>query len=436
MVPRSFPEPKRIQWLAILASLAVIAIYAFLVLSLSLNIPFRDDFQDILMFVVEFNQAAGVTDGLSALLHQHADHLTASSRLIYYLVYLLQGEVNFRTLTVLAHIGLIVIAWLLYLQIDSDSRFRPLFLVCLVLLLFQPRAYGLVIWPMATFQWYFSFCYVLASLYLLGRDGAGSYAAAVIAAVLATFTMSNGQLVWFIGTLGILQRRGEPAYAFRPLLTVWLLTAAVVLVVFYASYSPVYPLRELLGYAFDHPLVILRAFLAMLGSAVGMGSLLWSQVLGAAALALSVGLLAQGVKRGITAAHLFLVYCVASIGIIVLSRAFFAAAFEIPFATVVLNPRYSFASIMLWAILFVLIVNRLRIDGLGRMAGLIVACAALNICFYVVFVPALKTHQLERIDHYNRFGMNYSPMWPTKPTQQKATELGIYYPPERPYKPD
>jgi hypothetical protein len=433
MVPRLSPELKRIKWLAILASLAVIAIYAFRVLSMSLNIPFRDDFQDILIFVVEFNQASGVIDGLSALLHQHADHLTASSRLIYYLVYLLEGEVNFRTLTVLAHIGLIVLAWLFYLQIDSDSRLRPLYLVCLLLLLFHPRAYGLVIWPMACFQWYFSFYYVLASLYFLGRGGPGSYAAAVVTAVLASFTMSTGQLVWFLGILGILQRRGDPAYAFRSLLTVWLCTAAVVLVVFHAIYEPVTPLRALLEYAFDKPLVIVQAFLAMLGSAVGMGSLLWSQVLGAAALALSAGLLVRGVKSGINASHLFLVYCVASIGIIVLGRAFFAAAFEMPFATVVLNPRYSFASIMLWAILFVLIVNQLRIDGLGKMAGLVIACAALNICLYVVFMPALEKHQLERIDHYNRLGMMYSPMWPTKPTLQKAAELGIYYSPERPY---
>lgn len=432
-VPRLYPGPKQIQWLAAVASLAVIVVYAIRVFPLSLNIPFRDDFQDILIFVVDFYKAHTITEAAHALLSQHADHLTYSSRIIYYLVFLLEGKVDFRTLTYLSHIGLLCTVWLLFLQTETSSPYKPLVLVCLCLLLFQPRAFGLVIWPMACFQWYFSYCYVLASLYFLCRDGPGNYAAAVITAVLASFTMSTGQLVWFIGIYAIVGRRKETAYPLRPFLTIWLATAIVTLGVFHAIYASVIPARDLFEYALNEPFVIVQAFFALMGSALGMGDMLWSQVLGAGAFLISAGLLVQGVRRQINAAHLFLVYCMGTIGVIVLSRAFAANAFEVPLESVVLVPRYSIASIMLWAILFVLFVNQLRTVNLVKITALIVACAALNAGLYVVFMPALKQHQLDRINYFNRVGMTYSPRWPTKPTLQEAARLGIYYPPERPY---
>ena len=124
-------ERKHAYLLAAFASVAVIVVYASLIFPLSLNIPYRDDFQDILIFVVEFSQSTTLVDAMSAFLHQHADHLTYSSRIFFYLTFLLQGEVDFRTLVVASHLGLLALIALFYLQSNSDSKLKPLLLVCI-----------------------------------------------------------------------------------------------------------------------------------------------------------------------------------------------------------------------------------------------------------------------------------------------------------------
>ena len=105
-----------------IASLAVVSIYATAIFSQSLNIPFRDDFQDILIFVVEFHAASGIRDSMRVLVEQHADHLTYALRVFYYLIFMLEGEVNFRTMVVVSHLGVLFLSCLFYAQIDVISR--------------------------------------------------------------------------------------------------------------------------------------------------------------------------------------------------------------------------------------------------------------------------------------------------------------------------
>lgn len=432
----SHAERSPLYWPALIASLVVAGAFAFNVLSLSLNIPFRDDFQDILILVVEFTKADSMREALTALVHQHADHLTYSSRLIYLLVYALEGEVNFITLNVVAHLGLFIAAYFFYLQIEDKSIYRPLWLICLLLLLFQPRAYTLVLWPMAAFQWYFSYTYVLASLFFLSRGNTGHYWAALVTAILATFTMSTGQLIWFLGGILIFMRRKDFSLSQGWTLSIWASTAVLVLLVFHSIYESTFPSSNLIEYAISEPLVIVQAFLAMAGSAVGMGDLMWSQIFGALSCLISLSFLIMGWRTRLGASHLFLLYCLGTIGIIVLGRTFMSAAFDMPLENLVLKPRYTFSSIMLWVTLFVLLVNSLGTIDTRKIGVLLTACVALNISLYILFVPALEKHQLQRLQFYNRVGMTLSADWPTKPTLDKAADLGIYFPPKRPYQPN
>ena len=192
---------------SVIASLAVVSIYATAIFSQSLNIPFRDDFQDILIFVVEFHAASGIRDSMRVLVEQHADHLTYALRVFYYLIFMLEGEVNFRTMVVVSHLGVLFLSCLFYAQIDVISRLKPVFFVCLFLLLLHPRAYGLLIWPMATFAFFFAFAYPLATFALLKNPAGYRYPLAILCAVLATFTMSIGQLVWVLGLLFLWMER-------------------------------------------------------------------------------------------------------------------------------------------------------------------------------------------------------------------------------------
>jgi hypothetical protein len=429
-------EKTHLYLLAILASAAVIGIYAYTVFPMSLNIPYRDDFQDILIFVVGFSQADKLSDAVPIIMHQHADHLTLSSRIFYYLTYRVQGEVDFRTLTYVSHLGLVALAWLFYLQIGCESRYKPLFLVCLILLLFHPRAAGLIIWPMATFQYYFIYVYFLASLYLLSSGGRGRFTAAVLAAALASFTMSVGQLTWIFGLVAIYGRRREAGFPFGFYLTAWLIASAVVLTVYHTWFEPGAHTRDMIMYSLDRPLMAAQVFFGILGSAVGMGNMLLSQVFGVVALAGSVAFLVRGMKTGLSPLHLLLVFSLLSIGMIAVGRLLVAAAFQLPLEEMALKPRYAFFSMMLWITILVLLVNQLHLVDVKKLVVLVALCAAFNIGIYRIFEPALREHRRDRIDYFNKFGLSLGPEWPTRPTLKKAAELGIYTPPERPYRPD
>ena len=179
MVIKNHTEKTHVYLVATFLSVAVMIAYASLIFPLSLNIPFRDDFQDILIFVVEFSQSTTFVDSMSVFLHQHADHLTYSSRIFFYLTFMLQGEVDFRTLVVLSHLGLLALVALFYLQSNSDSKLKPLLVVCICLLLLQPRAHGMIIWPMASFQYFFVYAYCLAALSLIHQSGKLCFLAAI-----------------------------------------------------------------------------------------------------------------------------------------------------------------------------------------------------------------------------------------------------------------
>jgi hypothetical protein len=418
-----------------IASLAVVSIYATAIFSQSLNIPFRDDFQDILMFVVEFHAASGIRDSMRVLVEQHADHLTYASRVFYYLIFMLEGEVNFRTMVVVSHLGVLFLSWLFYAQIDVISRLKPVFFVCLFLLLLHPRAYGLLIWPMATFAFFFTFAYPLATFALLKNPAGYRYPLAILCAVLATFTMSMGQFVWVLGLLFLWLERHVLGGRYRGYLFGWIMAALATMVLFYSYFSPQFQMSDLLGYVLENPIHSLQVYVTMLGSGLGFGHVPLSQVLGVASLLASVFFLFQGFRGELKPLHYFLLFNLASIAAIVMGRAYAAAFFEMTVGEIALKPRYTFASLMLWLTLFVLWLNSVKAVSLLRVVSVLAIAMFYNAACYQVFYPQFEQHRKQRLGYFNSVGVADSIAWPTQAILKKAEDAGVYVQPQRPYKP-
>lgn len=418
-----------------IASLAVVSIYAAAIFSQSLNIPFRDDFQDILIFVVEFHAASGIWDSMRVLVEQHADHLTYASRVVYYLTFMLEGEVNFRTMVVVSHLGVLLLSCLFYAQIELGSRLKPVFFVCLFLLLLHPRAYGLLIWPMATFAFFFAFAYPLVTFALLKNPAGYRYPLAILCAVLATFTMSMGQFVWVLGLLFLWMERHVLESRYRGYLFGWVLAALATMVLFYSYFSPQFQMSDLLGYVLENPIHSLQVYLTMLGSGLGFGHVPLSQVLGVVSLLASVFFLFQGFRSELKPLHYFLLFNLASIAVIVMGRAYGFSFFEASVGEIALRPRYTFASLMLWVTLFVLWLNYTKTVSFLRVVSILAIAMLYNAACYQVFYPQFEQHRKQRLGNFNRLGVVDSIAWPTQEILKKAEEAGIYVQPKRPYKP-
>ena len=418
-----------------IASLAVVSIYATAIFSQSLNIPFRDDFQDILIFVVEFHAASGIRDSMRVLVEQHADHLTYALRVFYYLIFMLEGEVNFRTMVVVSHLGVLFLSCLFYAQIDVISRLKPVFFVCLFLLLLHPRAYGLLIWPMATFAFFFAFAYPLAVFSLLKSPSGYRYPLAILCAVLATFTMSIGQLVWVLGLLFLWMERHVLESRYRGYLFGWVLAALATMVLFYSYFSPQFQMSDLLGYVLENPIHSLEVYVTMLGSGLGFGHAPLSQVLGVVSLLVSVFFLFQGVKNGLKPLHYFLLFNLGSIAMIVMGRVYGFAFFDTPVEKIALRPRYTFASLMLWLTLFVLWLNAIKTLSFLKVVSILAIAIVYNAACYQVFYPKFEQHRKQRLAYFNNIGVRHSEAWPTRKILKKSEDSGIYVQPQKPYKP-
>lgn len=436
--------------LSLVATALVIAWYASRVFPWGLDIPHRDDFQDILEFIIAVNNASDWAQVKSALFDQHADHLTTASRLGYYLVFLVQGHVNFPTLAYVSHIGLIMLMALYWLQSEGSEKHKSMVLVALALLLFQPRAYTLMNWPMASFGFFFEYGYTLATLHFVSRGKHISFLFAIAAGVLATFTMSIGQLVWPLGLIALFLRRSETDLPVKTYIIVWLCAAALVLSFFYSIFAPALPMRVMIEYAINKPLVALQMLLATSGSAVGMGNLLASQILGAIAWVASAMFIINGLRNKLGTLHLFLLFNLAVFGIITLGRVFAIEMWVmVNLDTVALLPRYSFASLNLWVTLTLLCWNHYASASLdstpNQLAGerngqsarlpllLLAICLGFNILSWRVFEPQLIAHHDRRVSDFNRYGLEPGRGVPFEASARAAAKEGIYVPPERPY---
>ena len=193
------------RWLPAGLIIAVVAYYFGFLYRHTLNVPFADDIYDILAVLSQVIAAEDKMSAFQILFAQHNDHRTLASRLIYCLSYLMSGKIDFRELTFLANLALPLLLLCFYLMAQKDQK-RLWILVPAALFLFQLRAYGINLWAMAAFAYFYVFLYGFYSLFFLNDVSRGRFIIAAILASLATFTLASGQVIWLIGLASLLHQ--------------------------------------------------------------------------------------------------------------------------------------------------------------------------------------------------------------------------------------
>lgn len=135
---------------------------------------------------------------------QYLDHRTNASRTLVYVAYLIEGEMNFRTLTLLANLALPLILCLFYLCVRGEE-YRWSMLLVSALLLLNLRTPALILHSQAGFAYYYVFFL---------RSPVCSPAQGDLAEVLARgravharqLTFASGQIVWLMGLANLLHR--------------------------------------------------------------------------------------------------------------------------------------------------------------------------------------------------------------------------------------
>ena len=187
-----------LRWLPILAFSAVIAHHFWFVNSHAPNIPYQDDVLDLLHFVSLVESTAGADSQFQEWFRQYVDHRTIASRLQVYGAYLVQGEVNFHSLSLLTNLALPLILLLFYLRVREEEE-RWILLLASALLLLHLRFFSLIVWSQAAFAYYYVFFYAFACLFALHKVTPAKFALAAVLCTLSSFTYAAGQIVWALG---------------------------------------------------------------------------------------------------------------------------------------------------------------------------------------------------------------------------------------------
>lgn len=415
------------RWLPAGLILVAAALYATLLHRCAMDVPFADDIFDVVKVLSDVTAAEHYRSALEILYAQHNDHRTLSSRLVYLAIYLTTGEIDFRGLIFLANLALVALLVLLY-RAARDHQQALLVLLPAALILLQLRCYGIILWSMAAFAYFYVFLYGFLSLYCLQRLSPPGFALAALLAALATFTLASGQLVWLLGLASLLLHPpGQSSHRFRYLLA-WMLLAALAIALWRGGLeTPNTPLA-MLDRVLASPGYYLLYALTLTGNAFSETSVALAATAGAA---MWSGLLVATLQSR-TAARRWPMLCCWYVVLTILAMTLGRA----PYSTVeyALSSRYSFPSVLLLATLWVVIAVQAPIRNIGALAAAGLLAAAYWAGSWHLYAAPLQTHLERRVDNYNRekYWSWPRPMKETNAIVAQAIARGIYSPPERP----
>jgi hypothetical protein len=414
-------------WLPAAFIVATVAWYFAYIHQHAMNVPFADDIYDVVKVLSDVEQAGSVADAFDILYAQHNDHRTISSRLVYGLTLIARGELDFRLLIFLANGALLLILCALYLSARQHPM-KYLVLLPAAMVLFQLRFYGIMLWSMAAFAYFYVFLYGFCGLYCLHRVTPGRFAAACLLATLATFTLASGQLAWVMGFVSIVHQCLIRRTAHWRYLLGWSLLALIAWYCWRIGLeTPNQPIAMLQRFIADPGYYVLYT-LTLTGNAFSESSVAIAAGAGAAMLATLAAVTYATRRHEDKRLELCCWYIALTVVAMTLGRA--------PYSTIeyALSSRYSFPSVLLLSSLWVLVAVRLKLRD-PRLLGVVALLAGVYLfTMYRIYEAPMQQHLTKRIDNFNQ-GKYWSwprPMKETNAIVARAIEQGLYRPPDRP----
>jgi hypothetical protein len=171
-----------------------VGIYFFFVIYFSENIPFMDDYDAILKFVIDFAGEESFLKRIQLVFAQHNDHRLAFLHLVVLAQYYVSGVINFQYLIILGNLSVIAILFVLWKSFDCSKNKLYHFLP-VVYLLFSLAYFEASLWAMVSLSGLSVVALSFAAIYLLGKDKNSHFIGSCVFATAAVFTQGNGKIV-------------------------------------------------------------------------------------------------------------------------------------------------------------------------------------------------------------------------------------------------
>ena len=201
-------KQKALNLIAYLILSSVVLHYFYLIYKYSINFPYFDDYYAILNFLNKWVLIPEINDRITLLFSQWNEHRIVFARIVTLSEYVLLGQVNFRLLILFGNSALIVILIYVYKSFLLKHKVSLLYLIPVSLLLFNFRYYEISFWAMATLSSLWVLSFAIMSFYFLFKENNYSIYLSMFFAVIATFTIANGMMVFFAGAFVLILNKG------------------------------------------------------------------------------------------------------------------------------------------------------------------------------------------------------------------------------------
>lgn len=367
----------------------------------AVNLPWRDDYQDILLFLAQLFQSNSVSETIGAYARPHADHLTLSSRLWYAGAFAIMGELDFRALTFISSA-----IWLVVTAILVRQSFRlsgnPIVALVLATILLAPGYMKLASWAMASFAFFLMVAYALLVFLLLSYNNITAKLFAILFAVLATFTLSSGLLIWPVGLVVLCI--GPHSSSKRTLLSLWLAGAAMCLICYFTLRAGQQSwLSNLLESNLVSPIYTVEFTLSILGGALSLNSTSISIYAGLLFLSLTTLLITQA--RRLAFEPMFHLFAFIFLSLLLIS---FGRSYSYQFINGLeasLFPRYRFLSTVAWGLLLTLLFTTTKERFRHGSWLMLVLAIVFYIDAHARYLPESRAFHEKRLSEYKRKGI-------------------------------
>ncbi len=242
---------------AVFCAIPVVIFYAA-VFAMSVNAPFQDDFDGLLEPVLLLKTGQHNWGEFWNMIYaQDDERRIVVDRLIAYGIFKLTGELNLKAMVIAGAFNLLVLVFVLY-RWFKDTRTSWLLFLPIPWLLFNVQFYETVFWAMIPFQHLAVFVWAVLTVWMLSRDSAAAFGAALITAVLTIYADVSGNFILPAGALVLAARQNWR------LLAIWV--ALIGLVAWYYFSGLVIPeYRPKFSDNFSNPLLLVSVLTTLFG---------------------------------------------------------------------------------------------------------------------------------------------------------------------------
>lgn len=185
----------------VLVSALIIGLLWWFQYTITVNVPWWDDFHGIILPVYTLFTDASLQEKVQHFFSLNNEHRVVNDRIFTLLVYLLTGSFQLKALAMLGFLNLLGI-YLVLIKVLRKTGVSYLAVLPLLFLLFHAQYYESLQSLMVPFQNFSVLLYLLLSLYFITFRKQAAWA--FVFAVAALFSHGNGILVFILGALLLL----------------------------------------------------------------------------------------------------------------------------------------------------------------------------------------------------------------------------------------